>query len=844
MARSYVLLSVQSLDTLEMADLLRARALALMAIAEAEGSAPEPRDEALLAGALGYAGAAKRRGENLPIDDPIRLYVTDQTAALRAAAEKPEASPLARYLALLSTAARGDAPGWNSLAKRILGGQSFSLPVLGAAIRLHSFEMNASLGTAVLYASLASVRGVQTRNERDEASPDATSDLTETIIRAFIEHVRQQLHMDQAAVVRDFETALQTRCAAAPESAPWDSETCRAWHRGFFYAGLYALGHRYLDELGTVDATKDFAAYLQGSPEGPGVQFARWYADMSSVLSGEPVGARQFEDLSKLTWFGRPVIERTARVLIDRYQPGRDASADIGAAIAQRLDGRPEHVDAMIRVSSDPLLDFPRVERLCRAWLALGGRPGEGWALRCRGFLADERGLVALTAQRDLDVAARADALALYCNLPTAPPKLCRTRFRALAEESGYERSVTRPWVEYADKRRDFAESQRAVEGWLAHHDASAGLIWYVYRGRLAYCLSMQGRNQEAWKVIERALGSGQGAVMLWATDILARLGRSDEALKLAQQAIERYPDGGAQRAVLAEIFWRVKRDSDAALVLEPSEPAYRVDEAIYRDDVADRFGRAFRDQPDTRVESAMTFLKSQGIYDRKLSYLIAPIAASGRNELAFRMASSLTHLHRHWWDIAGFNAQAFGYLEGSQGRAAASHWIQGVIPAVQREAMLEAFFDRKDYALLWDAVPPAAESKLSDWACLLRAGASVADPAIARERRDGLLERVRDGNPPKPPRVLARHLLGLDGREAVLASLHTPMDRCTAEYFFGLQQIAASHYDEASEWLQVVFDGCTRAPSWRLGSFARSTLTRWYTTGQNLREAERRKIF
>ena len=96
-ARAFTLLTVQSLDTLEMADLLRARALALLALAEAEGRPPDAGMEALLAFSLGYAADAARAAGGLPADDPVRLYVTDQTAALVAAAEREGAAPLTRY---------------------------------------------------------------------------------------------------------------------------------------------------------------------------------------------------------------------------------------------------------------------------------------------------------------------------------------------------------------------------------------------------------------------------------------------------------------------------------------------------------------------------------------------------------------------------------------------------------------------------------------------------------------------------------------------------------------------------------------------------------------------------
>ena len=556
-------------------------------------------------------------------------------------------------------------------------------------------------------------------------------------------------------------------------------------------------------------------------------------------------GQPQLDDLVKLTWFGHPVVERTASTLI--YQPwdagGRDPFPEIGARVAQRLDGRPAHLDYMTQVAAEPLLDLPMVEQLCRTWIDLGARADQSWAVRCAGILSGTADLEKLIARRDLDVPSRANALALYCDLPYAVERLCRAGFRALAEESAYDRAVTRPWMLHLDKRRDYAEIQRAAEGWLAHHDPSFGLMWHVYRGRLAHGLAMQGRNVEAWKIIEPELSTGQGSIMLWGSQILARLGRTDEALQLARASVERYPDGYEQRAVLAELLWRADRDSEAALALEPPQPAYRVFEGFWMEDVAQRFADVFRERPDARVEAAMRTLQAQGIYARKLSRLVPPLAAAGRNELAFRLLMSFPQKHLSWVDIAAYDKDAFEYLAKAQGRAAAIAWIQKAAVPAERESLLEALYDQRAYALLWDAVPAGENARLSEWIWLLRAGAVAVDPAVAAAHRKDVAEHFRDPMPRDPTRTLAQYLLGMDDRETAARAATTPVDRCKAAYFFGLGEVAAGRYREAAEWHLLAFDGCTKA-IWRMSYFSRTTLRRWSTDGHNLREAEARKIW
>jgi len=839
-AHAYVGLAVEGLDMLEMADLIRGRLLAFLALAEAQGRTPDPSDEALTAFTLGYAAdAAKLAGPLVP-DDPVRLYVERQTDELARVARNPGTSRRVRYLALLSLASRGKATSWSDFQEYLFADEPQSLAVLRAAAALQSFEVNASLGSAILYETLEAVQGpVPATAPRPTAEPPRN--ITDAVFREIAEELRERLHASPAQLTGRFEKDLGRACPAA-RAGLFDADTCRSWYRGFFYSGLYASGRRYLDELGSVPATREFAAYLQGSPPGPGEQFARWYSDMSSVASGRPVGEAQFDDLVTVTWFGSPVLERTWLAL-ENYFPNRDPAPEIGTRIAQRLDARPAHLDLMTQLSARVLFDAVAQERLCGAWLTLGASADRRWATRCRAFLATPAELQALVQRRDLDLEGRSDALSVYCYQPGASGKFCDAQFRQLGKESGYERFVTAPWMMNAEKRGDYASLQAAADGWLTHHSESDGLMWFVYQGRRAQALAKLGKPQEAWKVIQPQLVSGQGAVMSWASEILWQLGRTDEAIELANETIQRYPEDFGTRAIEAEMFWRSDRYTDAAAVLDPPEHGYKVDSAGWRDEVAKRFADSFAKKPDDRVVAAFDALVAHKIDANRLVYLMPGLADAGRPELAFRLSTTKLSVKRHSWAFASWAAQSYGYLEKSQGEAKASAWIQSAVPKVWREQSLESFFSEKHYALLWTAVPPSEETQLSEWTWLLRAGASLVDERSAREHRAELTAHYSDPGGPDPSRATGRYLLGLADRESALRSLKAPRDRCRAAYFFGLQGIAAGRYGEASEWLQVPFDACT-GYDWRSNAFARTHLAEWYSSGQNLREAEARRIW
>ena len=845
--RAFVVLCLQGLDTLDMADLLRARALALLALAGALGAAADPSNEAILASCAGYGPDGIRIARALPEDDPVRLYVEGRTSALVEAARKNDANRRTRYLALLSLGSRRDEVAWSKFLDASFGDEGFSLPVLRAASNLGSFGVNSGLGTATIYAALMDLEG-------PPKSPTVTLDpelaerfaFAQEVVEKFVGVVRRSQKLESAGLVRQFEASL-AKASSQARGPLWDAHAARAWHRGAFYSGLQLVGWYYLDQQGTVEGTREFAQYLQGSPEGPASQFAQWYGDVSAMLLGGRVTDRHFDDLITLTDLGSLSVRRLAPELRSTYYKRRDASGLIAARVAGRLDARPANVAFMQTIAAYPLQDLRMVERLCRDWLAQGwsGDLDEGSMTgHCLWFAGDLAGLTSFLANRDIPVLARGEMLFRYAVSADADDKVCRSAYESLAVESGYAETIVQGWSYYLQHKKppDYAGALRAVDAWLAHHGPS-GFTGSVFLGRRARLVSMLGRPEEAWHMIGPAVAAGQNSVMVWGADILVKLGRLDDAYALARQIVERYPQGAEGRSALAEILWRQKRYSEAAFVLDPPERGYKVDEGGFRDELAPRFGAVFAKAPDEAVIAAFAALESQGVDARYGAYLVTPLAEAGRNELAFRVQST-RFLKGNNWALGDQVLRGYQYLEKAKGRPEAIAWVPGVIPPQQLQTTLEAFFNKKAWNLVWDAVPVAGEAGLSEWAWLLRAGAATADENVARARRPALLEHYRDAKPGDADRAIGRYLIGLDRREAVLAAAIAPVDRCKAAYFFGLQDVVAGRYEDGSDWYQLVYDTCGNDWAWRLVSFTWSTMNEWYYFDRNLRAAAAHRVW
>ena len=842
-AEAAVALSVQSLDTLEIADLLRARALALLALAEAAGAGPAAADEALLAASLGYWPDAARVAASLPPDDPIRIYSEARTPALVEAANREGSSRRTRYLALASLGNGRKPAAWAPFQEAQFPGEGFSLPVLKTAAALDNFEIDASLGRATIYAAFDQLGGPpKERRPALQIDEEAAGPVAE-IVASFVREIQARQKVQPAGLVREFESRLAPASAAA-KGPLWDAHAVRAWHRGAFYSGLHRLGSRYLDDLASAEATREFVSYLQGSPEGTASQFARWYGDLSVSLLGGKTTDQHFDDLLALSALGAPAVRRLAEPLRGQHYRGDSASPLLVARVAERLDARPANVAFMEKLATFPLYDLRLVDGLCRAWLQQGWNDDPGTTGHCLRIAGDTRGLLALVNRRDVDVGVRANALGSYCSMSGSSENLCRPRFRELAAEADYDRSVVVPWSVYLEKKKDWAESQRVAESFVEHQGKSDGLYGYIYTGRAAHFMSLQGRDREAWQKIEPALRSGAGSVLLWAVQILEKLGRTDEAYTLARGAVDRYPDDPRQRAALAGVLWKQKRDSEAALALDPPEPGYKVYPFGFRDDVAPLFVEAFGKAPDEDVVRAFSAMRAQGIRTQSLAFLLPPLAAVGRNELAFRLQSMLTWPREHVWEVANWRREGFGFLEKAKGRPEAVAWIQAAIPRGQLDDTVSGMFWKKAWGLVWDVVPPAEEPKRPEWVWLLRTGSATADPAVAAAHGAALRERYREPKSGDPMWTLSRQLLGLEKQEAVLQSAKSNDDRCRAAYFFGLQDIVAGRYEDGSDWLQLVAANCSKPTSWELVGFALTTFESWHAFDQNLRLAAAAKVW
>src|SRR5213594_4370733 len=125
---------------METADVLPAKALALLALTKGLTQLDMTREEALLAETMDYTAHAERAGRTLLERDPVRLFVTHQDQSLVQFAQADSATVGARYLALLRVAGLRNPNALQAWVAAYFSDAWWSPPIFKAGLELNEFS--------------------------------------------------------------------------------------------------------------------------------------------------------------------------------------------------------------------------------------------------------------------------------------------------------------------------------------------------------------------------------------------------------------------------------------------------------------------------------------------------------------------------------------------------------------------------------------------------------------------------------------------------------------------------------------------------------------------------------
>jgi hypothetical protein len=769
-------------------DRLDAHAIALCA-ADAAAGADTRGQSAVLALALGYAGAARSLAPAQE-EPALHAFVTLDRRKLTEAARRKEANPGDRHLLLrwLMQDANQEA------VRRFIGAardnEHISVPAVGQLLLDADLQVVAAASEALPALALAELEGVRAKAPTDVEPVMALMTAQQSALQTLgnNEDLRARLAADLRQADPTYEGPL------------WRGADTSAWYAAATAAAL--LGSARSGYVLRNDAT-GLADELGAWPVPAATQLQRW------------LKARIAAD--------RGSVDEAYEALAKSKLPGARAAADLLDAMEKQSESPDPRIIEAVRVASRHFDSRPISRLIWAEVLRIHERDLDRSGQLVASVVDESPGVysldeVALAKQRGS--IGRLEQIALDERLPfparlEAAVAVADRGSKAQAERGlrrlGRERPSDVPTHERLirflhDAGRPADALAAALDLVRTYGDDDS---FRVARARCAaaHQLDAMGRHEEALTMIERALPTEAVCAYRIATVQLARLGKKEDAEGLLLAHLARHPQAGTA-ANVAEVRWRSRDDAGAADILA-HPPA-----AITRRDfgeIGERFAEVFRSRPAPDVKRAIEALLQAGIQPLSILELGPPLAKAGAPAQAFELYALLSEKVPPEKGT-GVQFSAWSALRATKGASAAESWLRkqlgsGRSALVDNELASSAYGKGLDEAL-WELFPNRPpDAAFADRLALLRA-ASIARRGERSARRDALLEEISDPLARWKARLagylglsgahaswevrLARYVLG-DGGENEIADEATEGSRPPTTSAFALQRSLAS---------------------------------------------------
>ncbi len=808
-SRILVSLSFQSLDQLEIADLVPARALAMIAVAQSLNGTPMLKAECLLAHVMGYSKHASNLATMLPENDAVRLFMDQEDDRLKDLAFGSTASEETKYLYLARLALKRDATAWTRIASELIEDQEASLSLLKSGLDVKRFEM-AGLSRYVQPLVLKQILATT------QPGADPTRLFT----------------YDAAALTKQFEQELENY--TKQQSGPfWDGEYSAAFLRGYFYSAPDFEGRHYLDSLSSVQAAKEFHAQLGQSSSHIESQFQLWYSRLLDAFQGKSNERALVRDLSSLNSLGAPSLMRWVQQMIKRLPVNSREFSVVARQLATRFDSRLSHRLFLQEIAYSRLADLKLAEKLCRS-VVDSVAPGSAEGMKCAHFIGEDEWILKILHSPKQDFSSRATALFLL-KRDSSDRQLVLKEFQNSIRLQPDNWSLRSQYVEFLRDGNDFSGALAAIQDWLAKYGAdSSGFDAIHAHIRLAHTYNMMGQYGKAWAAIEPVVRSGQSNALMEAADIQDRLKRKQESQKLVNSAMERYPGSLQIRIDTAKILWRNEKYTGAAQLFTTFK--YPITYHDWCEPVATGFAEVFSKQKEDIVLVALSSMLQSGIKAADLNCVDNKIEENGKTKLAFAVYDKL-------FQGGGMPQNAFldgyDYLLKIKNQKEALDWICAKIPAPQRNPYSISALQRGEYSLLWDFVQQPNPNDHVNVVWLFRAVAFVKQ----KGNDSHSAQLLQYYNQPSQDFIhqLGRYLMGLTSETELLQTAITPSFKCQASYYIGVKAHAEGRYDDASDWYRIsVETGEERDLSFQ---YAYDTLFKWANTGRGIWFTKKEKL-
>lgn len=741
-ARAFTRIVFQMQDRLELAPLVPARALALLAITRAQDAQAAFEEEVLLAHALGYTAHAETAGRALPSGSAVRLFETCEDHALWNLASKPGAPEETRYLALRRTLGEGSLPRWKEARARFFPGDA-SLSILATGFDLplpQQMELGDTKEILTGLVPLAATREISLGNLPDGAVP---TDAFEAKLAADGASLHGLL-WDGAVRTQYYQAEAYS--AADPAFRPDTQVT--------YPASLMRLLNLDRDPRKTPPREGDGRAVPM---------WIDWTADdLRSVTAADPTVTRELRSLVK------------------------------------RLDARPVHRACLARFSHRNLFDPRAAGDLYGSLLKVLGDGSRTLKSESAFYAGDWPTIERLLTSRDLKGPEASTILRDWFNARAEPALLDREYQKAI-DRFPSEWNLPSGWVDVLRSRREFARANEVLERWMRRNTDPRTPGFFHSRIRLAHGYALAHEYAKGRALLEH-FPVGDIAQESYRERVLAEnLAGQDhlkEAEAMVRDAIQKYPEDADKYRVLVGILWAESQHRQAAELL--GQLAQGAAPASICEILSQDFPAILVNRDPTRLGDALDDLARQGALAPHYGCAASGFADAGRWDDAVLVSTKLAPPGSDRWDQT---LTLYHYMVSASGRDVALAWLRKQ-PAINPPLQfgVKALY-RKDDDLLWDAVSPDARSR-PEMVWLIRACAYAMRSAENAPHRDELLAYY--GRPESAAWLEGRYLVGLATEAELLAATDTPRRLSGTAFYLGAKAQGEGRMRDACDWYRV----------------------------------------
>ena len=354
--------------------------------------------------------------------------------------------------------------------------------------------------------------------------------------------------------------------------------------------------------------------------------------------------------------------------------------------------------------------------------------------------------------------------------------------------------------------RKAFGEARSVARDWLAL-PASRGDSWNTISAQIdtARLWTDEEKWDEAWKAIEPVVGSWRGRALRLASKIQYRRGHKDEARKLAQDCLERYPDDEDSMMLLVEFDWRDGGHASAAKRFGDWKAPYS--RRLLSLTIPTAVMEVFGGNNEAAAAAIDELISTKNDYDFVL--LVEALAYRSGDDLAFRVADAIgrrTNLPSK--QLAGFR-----YKLRKDGRAAAGEWARGAFRPGKLGPDSFWIYRSGAYELLWDSVGDISAKPEAEKVWIYRAAAAARIPSELEAHRKVLVDHFSATAPAghEGKFEAGRFLLGLISETELLSRSTTARRMTAAAWALGTRADVENRPKDAIAWWRISFEAGTR---------------------------------